>query len=65
MDRHPARQPQAADVRLKRACGNELALTHHKAFRQATLERIRQNSVELDRSPEGGFGKLTDERHIG
>jgi Transposase DNA-binding len=43
--------------------------------RQATLERIRQNDVvlvlqdttevELDRSPEGGFGKLTYENRIG
>ena len=43
--------------------------------RQATLERIRQNGVvlvlqdttelELDRSPEGGFGKLTYESRIG
>ena len=43
--------------------------------RQATLDRIRQNGVvlvlqdttevELDRSPEGGFGKLTYESRIG
>ena len=46
-----------------------------KPHRQATIERICQNDVvlilqdttemELDRSPEGGFGKLTYEARIG
>lgn len=45
------------------------------SHRQATLERIRQNGVvlvlqdttelELDRSPEGGFGKITYKSRIG
>ena len=43
--------------------------------RQATLERVRQNDIvvvlhhttelELDRSPEGGFGKITYASRIG